>query len=432
MTRIKPAFALIALLLLGGGSALAALLGAPGPVAAVTLITGLFVALFAVLATRIEPEPVAAPPLPIEIPATPGIEELIEAIDDPMLLVEGRLVKQANAAARGLLGEHIVGEDIRLAIRHPAAAERLTGRTTGIESAWRIAIDVVGVGERERQWQLVMHQLRGGNRLVRLIDRTATYATERMRVDFVANASHELRTPLATLLGFIETLEDGKAAEDEVTRARFLKIMFREAKRMQQLVDDLMSLSRIEADKYSVPQEPQALLPLAQEVRDALRASRPDVDDRLHIMAAPRTADVAGDRAQLSQLLYNLIGNALKYGRIGSPVRVALDMAPSGMVRLVVADQGEGVAPEHLPRLTERFYRVDAGRSRALGGTGLGLAIVKHIVERHRGRLDIDSVVGEGTTVTVLLPAAAPTSSNRHANATETNRNGLSGIAGSA
>ncbi|WP_157218738.1 ATP-binding protein [Flavisphingomonas formosensis] len=433
MTRIDPIFAIIALLLLVGGTIGAALAGESSVVAAITLLTGLLTALFAVISRRRDEESVAAPPPPIALSSLPpGIDELIEAVDDPMLLVEGRLVKHANAAARTLLGAHIVGEDIRLAIRHPAAAERLTGRTSSSEAAWRIAIDVVGVGERERQWQLVMHQLRGGNRLVRLVDRTATYATERMRVDFVANASHELRTPLATLLGFIETLEDGKAGNDEVTRARFLKIMFREAKRMQQLVDDLMSLSRIEAEKYSVPHDPQALLPLAQEVRDSMRASRQDVDERVRIDAAPHTADVIGDRAQLSQLLYNLIGNALKYGRPGTPVRVSLDTAPSGMVRLTVADQGEGVAPEHLPRLTERFYRVDAGRSRSLGGTGLGLAIVKHIVERHRGRLDIDSVVGEGTTVTVLLPAAPASSSNRNANATETNRNGLSGIAGTA
>jgi two-component system phosphate regulon sensor histidine kinase PhoR len=223
-----------------------------------------------------------------------------------------------------------------------------------------------------------------------------------MRVDFVANASHELRTPLATLLGFIETLED--AGDDPAVRARFLKIMFGEAKRMQQLVDDLMSLSRIEAEKYSLPQAALPLGPLVDDVTSAVRSGMREGADRI-IIAMEDTPPVFGDRAQLSQLLHNLIGNAIKYGREGAPVQISVKRA-GRMVRLTVADEGDGIAPEHLPRLTERFYRVDPGRSRALGGTGLGLAIVKHIVERHRGRLDIDSVVGTGTTVSVLLPAA--------------------------
>ena len=346
--------------------------------------------------------PAATLPTPLPKALEPSQDELIEAIDDPVLVVERQLVARANGPARKLLGEHIVGEDIRLAIRHPAAAERLTGRVSGKASSPRAAIELVGLGESERRWELIVHELRSGAMLVRLRDRTDSYAAERMRVDFVANASHELRTPLATLLGFIETLED--AGEDASVRARFLKIMFGEAKRMQQLVDDLMSLSRIEAEKYSLPQAALPLGPLIDDVTAAVRSGMREGADRI-IIAVEDTPPVLGDRAQLSQLLHNLISNALKYGRAGAPVQVSVRRA-GRMVRLSVADEGDGIAPEHLPRLTERFYRADPGRSRALGGTGLGLAIVKHIVERHRGRLDIDSVVGSGTTVSVLLPAA--------------------------
>jgi len=249
-----------------------------------------------------------------------------------------------------------------------------------------------------------------------------------MRVDFVANASHELRTPLSTLVGFIETLEDRKASDDPATRARFLSIMSGEAKRMQTLVADLMSLSRIEAEKYSAPQTALDLPPLLGEVRDAAEPGVAHGKNRVAVEAEPDLPPIAGDRAQISQLLHNVIGNALKYARPGTPVVVRVRRDGS-MLRLTVTDEGEGIATEHLPRLTERFYRAEPSRSRALGGTGLGLAIVKHIVERHRGRLDIDSVVGRGTTVTILLPLARePLSSNRNANVTQDAPNGPSGL----
>ncbi|HEX8447841.1 MAG TPA: ATP-binding protein [Sphingomonas sp.] len=340
-----------------------------------------------------------------------GIDIVLDAIRDPLLVIEGQRVRNANRAARALLGDHIVGEDVRLAIRHPAAADRLAGRQPGDGAP----VELVGLGDHARRFALTVHPLRDGARLARLVDRTAIHAAERSRVDFVANASHELRTPLATLLGFIETLEDRNAAEDGPTRARFLKIMFGEAKRMQRLVDDLMSLSRIEADKYSLPETAVPLDRLLADVRRALVAGLELDDARIIVVGDGAPCDVAGDPAQLSQLLHNVIGNALKYGRSGTPVTVDLRCASPAMVRLAVSDQGDGIPPEHLPRITERFYRVDPGRSRALGGTGLGLAIVKHIVERHRGRLSIDSVVGTGTTVTMLLPRAPETlSSNGH------------------
>lgn len=347
------------------------------------------------------------------------VGEAIEAIVAPIMIVSGSRVSHANAAARSLLGGHIIGEDVRLAIRHPAAAERLT---SGLVRSNASPIDLVGLGTLDQRWEMHVAPMSDGRRVVHLIDQTGNYAAERMRVDFVANASHELRTPLASILGFIETLSEGSAAADESTRARFLKVMFDEARRMQRLVEDLISLSRIEAEKYRVPQTEVDLRALLSEVHSEL-ADTPDQRGADIVTDIDNAVPpVIGDRAQLSQVLHNIIGNAMKYGRAGTPVLTRVWTDQTGMVRLSVTDEGEGIAPEHLPRLTERFYRVDAGRSRTLGGTGLGLAIVKHIVERHRGRLDIASSVGKGTTVSILLPPA-PAPRARSPNSLSSNRN---------
>ena len=326
-------------------------------------------------------------------------EEVIEGIVEPVLIVvEGRVI-HANTAARKLLGSYILGEDIRLAIRHPAAVETLTNADSPDREG---PIDLVGLGGLDHHWEMHVCRARGGARIVHLIDRTGQDAAERMRVDFVANASHELRTPLASILGYIETLAD-EAGADEQLRGRFLKIMLNESLRMQRLVEDLISLSRIEAEKYRPLDGEVDLGGLIGEVRAELSREKISLD------LAADVPPVSGDSAQLSQLLHNLIGNAIKYGRAGASVTVRLWRDPAGNVKFSVTDEGEGIAPEHIPRLTERFYRVDDGRSRAAGGTGLGLAIVKHIVERHRGRLEIASIVGTGTTVTVILPAQGST-----------------------
>jgi two-component system phosphate regulon sensor histidine kinase PhoR len=321
--------------------------------------------------------------------------ELIEAISDPLLVLDGYHISHANAAARALLGEHIVGDYVRLALRHPAAAPIVSGDEDGPAT-------LTGLGGHDRLWELTAGTIRPGKRLIRLTDRSAQRAAEQMRVDFVANASHELRTPLASLIGFIETLEEANGPEDADTRLRFLSIMEGEARRMQRLIDDLMSLSRIEADRYYPPKDRVDLSSVLREVSDEFLARRDG--QRLDIGTPPR-ATVIGDRGQLHQLIHNIISNAFKYAREGTPVRAKLKVSKA-MVQFSVQDEGEGIAPEHLPRLTERFYRADPGRSRSIGGTGLGLAIVKHIVERHRGRLDIASTVGLGTTVTVELPLA--------------------------
>ena len=211
------------------------------------------------------------------------------------------------------------------------------------------------------------------------------------------------RTPLATLLGFLETLQDEEAV-DAATRQRFIAIMSGEATRMRDLLDDLMSLSRIEAERFALPRDVVALLPLIEEVMAAVRPLARGRAIRVENEAGD--ALVSGDASQLSQMLTNLAVNALKYGRPETPVRIRLEEAAPDLVRISVIDQGEGIPAAHIPRLTERFYRVDAGRSRSVGGTGLGLAIVKHIVLRHRGRLDIQSEPGVGTTVSVSLPRA--------------------------
>ncbi|MEP9401816.1 ATP-binding protein [Sphingomonas silueang] len=377
--------------------ALAAILLGAGVNAGAVMLVGGIVAVF-VAGQHGDAQAAPESPDPARAHVAAATQAAIDAIDEPVLIVAGGGVLSANPAARSLLGQHIVGGDVRLAIRHPAAAERLLGNRDDGDP-----VSLVGLGARDQSWEMRVRPLRDGHRLVHLVDRTGNRATERMRVDFVANASHELRTPLASLLGFIETLRD-EAGEDAAVRERFLKVMNDEARRMQRLIDDLISLSRIEAEKYRPPDQAVDLSAMIARVCEELSAGNPTRGRDLTRDVADGV-QVIGDRAQLSQLLHNIVGNAMKYGRANTPVELRLH--PNGtMAELVVRDHGEGVAIEHLPRLTERFYRVDSGRSRALGGTGLGLAIVKHIVERHRGRLDIGSVVGDGTTVTILLPLA--------------------------
>jgi two-component system phosphate regulon sensor histidine kinase PhoR len=330
------------------------------------------------------------------------VGHLLAAVAEPMLLVEGGRVAVANQAAKQLLGEWIEGQDVRLALRHPATVERLSGPARPAGQVERV--EMAGIGDAERRWLMTITTLEDRSRLVRLHDRSEAIAAERMRVDFVANASHELRTPLATVLGFIETLQDDSAGEEKAIRSRFLGLMHGEGKRMQQLIEDLMSLSRIEADRFNAPRDPVDLLNVLEEVRSGCAQILAERSNALEIDNQAGPAIVPGDRGQLLQLFRNLVVNAVRYGRADSTVTVRLEGEGPGTMRIGVTDRGEGIAIEHLPRLTERFYRVDPGRSRAVGGTGLGLAIVKHIVGRHRGRLDIRSVVGEGTTVTVWLP----------------------------
>src|SRR6476469_6307890 len=325
---------------------------------------------------------------------------LIEGLSEAAIILDGGQVVAANAAARRLLGDSICGAALRDVVSHPAALAALESRAQSGED-----VELTGLGGSRRHWLMRSAALRNGASLIRFVDRSEARAAEQMRVDFVANASHELRTPLSTLIGYTETLREQADEIDPATRERFLTVVHDEARRMQRVVEDLISLSRIEAEKFSAPTDAVALEPL---IDHAIESARRMAEERGSIIerqvAAPLPA-IAADASQILQLLDNLITNALRYGEPGTPVTVAAQ-GEGPMVRITVIDQGEGIAPEHLPRVTERFYRVDTSRSRSLGGTGLGLSIVKHIVERHRGRLLIDSELGRGTSIHVLLPVA--------------------------
>ena len=412
MTSVSPIRLLVALSLIVGGAILATLVSQSGQQLMVVIGTGAM-ALYTILQHR-QPVPLPDPAL-IERQRNEILDqgrweayrEMIDPITDPILLVQNARVAAANPAAATVLGDHIIGEDVRIAIRHPAAADRLANPNAKHSGE---PILLVGIGNANQRWELRIHALRDGLKLVQLSDRSSHHATERMRTDFVANASHELRTPLAAIKGFLETLEDPKAGKDDITRSRFLKIMYDEADRMQRLIEDLMSLSRIEAEKFELPSDQIDLSDLIRETRDFYISSRGKKEKDMLVTLPAQIPQIYGDRAQMAQVLHNLLSNAFKYGKKGSPVRIGIKPNQTAtMLRLSISDQGEGIAPEHIPRLTERFYRVDKGRSKSIGGTGLGLAIVKHITERHGGRMEITSVLGEGTTVSVLLPIAKRT-----------------------
>ncbi len=347
-------------------------------------------------------------------------ESLLDNLPDPLLLLDpGRRVVRANRAATRLFGREPTGHDMTAFLRDPTVMEAVEEVLAGAASrecefTQSVPVERVFLARIDRLEGLPAD---GGTAILTLHDLTTVKRMERMRADFVANASHELRTPLAALSGFIETLR-GPARDDDEARDRFLAIMAEQAGRMGRLVADLLSLSRVELNEHTPPSErvdPVRLLTTAAEGLRPLAQAK-GMDIRLDI--ADGLAALAGQPDELAQLFQNLLDNAVKYGRDATPVEVrvtaatrlpaaagaALRSGPAVMIE--VRDHGEGIAREHLPRLTERFYRVDTARSRKMGGTGLGLAIVKHIVNRHRGLLAIDSEVGEGSVFTVWLPAA--------------------------
>jgi len=350
-------------------------------------------------------------------------DAVIESLHDPLMLVEGqRCVVRANAAARGLFGERMLGRDLAVSLRNPVVLGAVDAVLAGSASR---TVDFMLPVPVERTLEARIKPFRRDGEgegspavLVTLHDITVLKRSEQMRADFVANASHELRTPLATLIGFVETLR-GPAREDAEARDRFLAIMHEQASRMSRLVNDLLSLSRIEMDEHSPPTGAADVTGIVHTVVAMLELRAAARRIRLRIEGPDDLPPVQGDGDQLAQVFQNLIDNAIKYGRENTEVRVSLCLCdsaipvqpgrrrPARTLCVAVSDQGEGIPRTHLPRLTERFYRVDAARSRALGGTGLGLAIVKHIVNRHRGRLAIDSEVGKGSTFTVHLPVAA-------------------------
>lgn len=337
---------------------------------------------------------------------------ILERLPDPILvLAEDRSVRRANAAARNAFGD-----DIAAVLRTPSlrAAISRSVQTMAAQSA-DLALHAPVPRELHATVVVMDPPLADGGRVVIVLsDRTRERVVERMRADFVANVSHELRTPLASLIGFVETLR-GPAADDPEAQQRFLAIMAEQGGRMNRLIDDLLSLSRIELTEHQPPAEKLDVAGLIQRMAASFEPRLTEREVDLVLTIDPDLPVVAGDADQMAQVLQNLLDNGLKYGRDGAALRLSVTVPPLGDrwprrrgIVISVTDQGSGIPKQHLPRLTERFYRVDKGRSRAVGGTGLGLAIVKHIVNRHRGQLAIDSEVGTGTTVSVWLPALAP------------------------
>jgi two-component system phosphate regulon sensor histidine kinase PhoR len=347
-----------------------------------------------------------------------GARAVLAAVPEPLLLLNAdRRVVRVNAAAEALFGERLVDRDLAGALRHPAVLAATDAVLRG-EGQRVVEFELTNPIERHLSARIapLSPQAHAGAAVVLLLnDVTATKRSEQLRADFVANASHELRTPLASLIGFIETLR-GPARDDRAAGERFLAIMAEQAARMQRLVDDLLSLSRIEMNEHRPPTGALDLGAVVRGVADALEQRAASRGMRIELVLPDDLPAVLGDADELTQVFQNLIDNAIKYGAPGTPIELAacrsarpLPGARAGQraaVQLAVRDHGAGIEREHLPRLTERFYRVDAARSRELGGTGLGLAIVKHIVSHHRGTLEIDSAPGEGSVFTIHLPAA--------------------------
>lgn len=332
----------------------------------------------------------------------PELERLISGVPLPALLLrQDERVVALNAPGAALLGEEVIGRHPAMAVRAPQvlAAVTAVARDGGVQEA-RMSLRREG---QEAVFQVTV-SAQGGFTLCIFRDVTDEERAGEMRRDFVANVSHELRTPLTALMGFIETLKHA-AKDDPKAREMFLGIMEAEAGRMNRLVRDLLQLSRVEAEERVRPRDPVDLRGLLEGVISSLRGVAEKTGDT--VMLTGEQVSVPGDHDQLVQVFTNLIENALKYGASGQVVRVSLsaeETVRGPAVRVEVADEGEGIDAVHLPRLTERFYRVDTHRSREMGGTGLGLAIVKHIVSRHRGWLRVESVVGEGSRFSVVLP----------------------------
>jgi two-component system phosphate regulon sensor histidine kinase PhoR len=340
------------------------------------------------------------------------IETLIGGLPNPTIVLDrGGRVIAFNDAAATIAPALRRGEPALITLRMPELVEAIRRAATGgtaqrVEFFERVPLD------RWFEAFVVPVKLTGAEApsdilLMTLNDLTPLRRVEEMRADFIANASHELRTPLAALLGFIETLQ-GPAKADPAAREKFLAIMQGQATRMARLIDDLLSLSRIELNAHLQPSEPADLTPIVRQVADGLQTLARDRDVAIKVAVPDEAMIVLGDRDELIRALENLVENALKYGAAGKRVDITLTRAQTRAgrpeARLSVRDYGPGIAPEHLPRLTERFYRVDVADSRAQGGTGLGLALVKHVLNRHGGRLSIESTPGEGAAFTMHVP----------------------------
>lgn len=341
-----------------------------------------------------------------------AISAMARAVPDPFVVLDaaGNVIT-VNDPAAVVLGRVSVGEHLSQYIRAPQVLQAISAavetghdqevsyeRRTGAPRLFNVKVTLIGIGP-------IARGAPGTPAIaVFLRDLTAQNNLERMRVDFVANASHELRTPLTSLTGYIETLQ-GPAREDVAARDKFLACMLEQAHRMRRLIDDLLSLSSIEMNLHLSPSDPVDMSDVARYSGELLSNQAQQAGCEIRI-EAPSGLMVAGDRDQLVQVCHNLLENALKYGSSDRGIDVKVKRNAQGnRIELSVIDTGVGISAQHLPRLTERFYRVNTQASRSTGGTGLGLAIVKHIALRHRGRLDVRSVEGKGSTFTLDLPA---------------------------
>lgn len=337
----------------------------------------------------------------------------MNAVPDPMMFigVDG-LIGLINPATVTLFGNWVVGRSYVSALRQPALLGEIDSVLRGNPSSETRYVRSDQTGET--QFRVMVSPLAASDAgqsgvLLHFTDITHLREAEEMRRDFVANVSHELRSPLTAVLGFIETLR-GPARDDAAARDRFLEIMEQQALRMNRLVGDLLSLSRVESEERVRPSDDVDLRDVISGVLTTLRPQAEEQGSALELLAEPGDYLIRGDRDQLTQVFMNLTENALKYGGANRAVTVRLETGEGRasmrgpVVRAEVIDRGDGIDPMHLPRLTERFYRIDSHRSREMGGTGLGLAIVKHIVNRHRGRLRISSEAGKGSTFAVVLP----------------------------
>jgi two-component system phosphate regulon sensor histidine kinase PhoR len=348
-------------------------------------------------------------------------ETILESLPQPLILLnENRQVVRATAGANQLLGDMAAGRDLSSVIRTPKILEAVDDVLAGGgDRLIEFDIEFPAMVSVSAQIQQLKQPAADGSILViALFDITEIKKTQKMRTDFVANASHELRTPLSVLSGSIKTLQ-GPARGDQEGQAKFLDMMEQHTTRMTRLIDDLLSLSRIELSASKLPEGRVDLYSILSNIAVMLEVPAARRNIKITLEPALGVPHITGDEVELSQLFQNLADNAVKYSNKNTTVRISLreTLKPTSAggrdnaayIEVSVADEGAGIAAEHIPRLTERFYRVDTARSREMGGTGLGLAIVKHIVGRHRGVLDIHSVEGEGTTFTVFLPVSIET-----------------------
>lgn len=361
------------------------------------------------------------------LPGAPAADDraklraVLDALPEPVLLIGAdRRIELANPAAVDLLGQGLEGAQALAHLRQPETVAMLEAGFARLASPTAPAgpfeaRKIVSTASSETIYRLTVAPLAAevgfSGLMVFFHDISHIEEAEQQRRDFVANVSHEMRSPLTVLAGFIETLR-GPARDDPVARENFLSIMEREAQRMTRLVSDLLSLSKVESAEKVRPRGEVALSEVLHATLAALRPLFEDAGIKVDFTDLPEAPPIPGDRDQLVQVFHNLVENAMKYGGNGGRIEVVMARADDvpGMngpaLRVSVRDFGDGIDPIHLPRLTERFYRVDGHRSRAMGGTGLGLAIVKHIISRHRGKLSIRSGRGEGSTFTVFLPCA--------------------------